>query len=166
MYAVIAEEQDDDEATPHGETPRSRRSGFCSGTNSHDMNATAAAVPYHPLIDKVGKVFDDRVAAFKQSLKRSLQEEMTTVLARVDLLDAELTETKRRAELNRVRCQHFAIPCIPLSGWLTWPCGWSSGVWTAPATTECSAGDGARSGEQDHEEDQEGGHGRGQEHRR
>lgn len=100
---VIAEEQDADGATPHSETPRGRRSGFCSGTNSHEMNATSAAVPYHPLIDKVGKVFDDRVAAFKQSLKRSLQEEMTTVLARVDLLDAELTETKRRAELNRLQ---------------------------------------------------------------
>ncbi len=103
-----------------------------------------------------------RVTDSNESLKRSLQEEMTTVLARVDLLDAELTETKRRAELNRVRCKHFVIPCIPL----LWPRGWSSDVWTAPATTECSAGDGARSGEQDHEEDQEGGHGRGQEHRR
>ena len=47
-------------------------------------------------------MFDDRVAAFKHSLKRSLQEEMTSVRARLDLLDVELKETKRRAELNRV----------------------------------------------------------------
>jgi hypothetical protein len=99
----VIEEEQEDPLSP-------RRRAGCSGVGADSTEIATlsgttmatAEVPYHPLIDKVGRVFDDRVAAFKQSLKRSLQEEMTTVLARLDTLDAELTETKRRAELNKV----------------------------------------------------------------
>jgi len=69
---------------------------------SSSLSVTKSSAPYHPVVDKMGKIFDCKINSFENSLKKLLQDQLTSVLARIDQLETELKDTKRALDFQQV----------------------------------------------------------------